>query len=184
MSKCARPGCPTIAKSLCSVCLMDHYCSSSCQKTDWKIHKSLCPILKKLSSKLLPFHEAIQVIKEIGASEKENDARVLEHLMSYAEYQFGKEDTGKNYREREDGERISNWNVDRNILYNINFTLIELNRQNKSFSTRICDDMMFPYLERSLSLLNPWLLRLDADASNTIDSPNEQFIEGTISYGN
>jgi tetratricopeptide (TPR) repeat protein len=36
--------------------------------------------------------------------------------------------------------------------------------------------MRFPYLERSLSLLNPWVINLDSDASNGNDSPNEDEI--------
>jgi hypothetical protein len=34
--------------------------------------------------------------------------------------------------------------------------------------------MCFPFLERSLSLLNPWLVQLDLDASNQIDSRNDR----------
>jgi hypothetical protein len=33
--------------------------------------------------------------------------------------------------------------------------------------------MCFPYLERSLSLLNPWLIQLDLDASKRIGSCND-----------
>jgi hypothetical protein len=35
------------------------------------------------------------------------------------------------------------------------------------------DDMCFPYLERSLSLLNPWMINLDLDARKGINNLNE-----------
>jgi hypothetical protein len=68
----------------------------------------MCPILKKRTRKLQSYREVARVIDEILKSNKGNDYRVLEHLLSFAEHQFGKKVTGKHYREREDGERISN----------------------------------------------------------------------------
>jgi tRNA A37 N6-isopentenylltransferase MiaA len=37
-------------------------------------------------------------------------------------------------------------------------------------------EMSFPYLKRSLSILNPWLIQLDLDAINRIDSRNDHRI--------
>ena len=34
--------------SACSGCLMSHYCSKTCQKSDWKNHKVLCKVLSSL----------------------------------------------------------------------------------------------------------------------------------------
>jgi hypothetical protein len=116
MFKCARPDCQILAKCSCSGCDREHYCGSDCQKLDWKIHKLMCPILKKLSYKLQPFREVDQIVNGIMASKKGSVIRVLEHLLSYAEYQFGTEVEGKIYREREDGEHMSNSDVDLRIL--------------------------------------------------------------------
>jgi hypothetical protein len=77
MSKCAHPVCHEIAKSSCSSYAREQYCSNNCQKLDWKTHKSMCPILKKLSNKKQPFEEVVGIIKEIQASKKGNDLRVL-----------------------------------------------------------------------------------------------------------
>jgi tetratricopeptide (TPR) repeat protein len=173
MSKCARPGCSIPASSSCSVCGREQYCSSSCQKGDWKIHKSMCAILKKLSNKLQPYREVARLINEILLSKKGKDIRVLEHLLSFAEYQFGKGVTGKGYRERGDGERINNWIVAVNILNIISKILVELILQNNLHSIVIRDNMRFPYLERSLSLLNPWVINLDLDVSQGNDSLSE-----------
>jgi hypothetical protein len=90
MSHCARPECETAAKSSCSRCGREQYCGIDCQKLDRKGHKLICPILKKLSKKLQSYDEAVQVIDEILASNKGDNTRVLEHLLSYADYQFGK----------------------------------------------------------------------------------------------
>jgi tetratricopeptide (TPR) repeat protein len=42
--------------------------------------------------------------------------------------------------------------------------------QNKSLNNIDRDNMAFPYLERSLSILNPWVINLDSGSSNGIDS--------------
>jgi hypothetical protein len=96
--------------------------------------------------------------------------RIVEHLLSYAVHQFGKVVTAKHYRARGDGERISNREVEVEILCKIIRTLhnIMSNSLNNSLSTIVRDDMKFPYLEQSLSLLNPWVINLDSDPSNDI----------------
>jgi hypothetical protein len=87
MSRCARPGCILPGKSSFSSCLKEYYCSSSCQKTDWEIYKSMCPILKKLQNKLRPYHEVTRLIIEVVASKKGNEHRVLKYLLPFAEHQ-------------------------------------------------------------------------------------------------
>jgi hypothetical protein len=67
-----------------------------------------------------------RLIIEILESKKGNDCRVLEHLLSFAKHQFGKGVTGKHYREREDGERISNREVEIDFLYKIIRRLFDL----------------------------------------------------------
>jgi hypothetical protein len=67
-------------------------------------------ILKKFY--LQPFKKILKIVNEVISSDKGENIRVLEHLLSYAEYQFGKEVTGMDYRERGNGECISNWCVD------------------------------------------------------------------------
>jgi hypothetical protein len=135
----------------------------------------MCPILKKLQNKLRPYHEVTGLINEILESKKGNDCRVLEHLLSFAEHQFGKGVTGKDYRERDGGERISNWEVETDFLYEIIKMLVKLYQQDNSLSNLNRDYIIFPYLERSLSLLNPWLTNLDSDPSEGIITlSNEQ----------
>jgi hypothetical protein len=130
----------------------------------------MCPILKKLSTKLQPFHEVIQIKDEILASKKKNDIRVLKHLLSYLEYQFGEKVEAIDYRERADGERISNWKVEIEILHYICVRLAKFYSANDLLVSR--DEKSLPFMERSLSLLNPWLIQLDLDASNRIDNRN------------
>jgi hypothetical protein len=114
-----------------------------------------------------------QLIDEILKSKKGDDCRIVEHLLSFTEHQFGKGVTGKHYRESEDGDRISNWKVDIVILYRIISRLSNLYGRHNLLSTIVQDDMSFPYLERSLSFLNPWVINLDPDTSDGIDSLNE-----------
>jgi hypothetical protein len=78
-----------------------------------------------MTRKLQPYHEVTQLIDEVLKSKKGIDCRVLEHLLSFAEHQLGKEVTGKNNRERDFGERISNWKVDIFCLYKTIQTLAD-----------------------------------------------------------
>jgi hypothetical protein len=132
----------------------------------------MCPILKKLSTQLQPFHELIPIKDEILISKNGKDVRVLEHLLSYLEHQFGKKSTGIDYRERGNGERISNWEVEV-LIFNIYIDLADLYFQDSSMSVIRRHEMSFASLERSLSLLDPWLIQLDLDASNQTDSRND-----------
>jgi hypothetical protein len=163
MSECARPGCFTAAKSSCSVCGIEQYCGSNCQKLDWKIHKALCPVLKKLSTKLQPFDKVFTILNESLAYKKGDNIRVLEHLLLYGCFQFGKKIAGKDYRERPDGERVANWNVDINTLNHIHNLISNGHRFNESLSDKGRDDLRFPHLQKSLDILNPWLIDFDSN---------------------
>jgi hypothetical protein len=168
MSQCARPDCQALANSSCSGCGREQYCGSVCQKVDWKIHKSLCPSLKKLSTKLQPYNEVVRITKEVVASNKGNDIRVLEHLLSYADYQFGQQVAGRDYRERINGQRIDNWNVDIEILLQISNAMVEIYTSNSSLM--IHDKVVSPHIERSLQILSPWMDTIDSDATNQSNS--------------
>ncbi len=115
----------------------------------------MCPILKQLSTQLQPFYEVIRIKDEVLTSKKGKNCRVLKHLLSYLEYQFGEQVAGIDYRERGDGERISNWNVEIEILHNTYTRLAKLYSQNDSLILVRRDEMSLPHSERSLSLLNP-----------------------------
>jgi endogenous inhibitor of DNA gyrase (YacG/DUF329 family) len=115
MSKCARPGCLKLGINRCSISLREPYCSGDCQKIDWKAHKPICKTLKKLSNQLQPYREVVQLFNE-ELNKVELNVRVSKHLVSYAEYRFGDKVPGKDYRERENGERIDNWTVEIRIL--------------------------------------------------------------------
>jgi tetratricopeptide (TPR) repeat protein len=137
----------------------------------------MCPILKQLSTQQQPFHEVIRIKDEVLTSKKGRDCRVLEHLLSYLEYQFGEKVAGIDYRERSNGERINNWKVEVEILRAIYGQLTEFYLHDNSLSMIIRCEMSFPLLERSLSLLNPWLIQLDLDASNQMDTRINYIIE-------
>eukprot|EP00596_Hydrurales_sp_CCMP1899_P000637 CAMPEP_0119051946 /NCGR_PEP_ID=MMETSP1177-20130426/73392_1 /TAXON_ID=2985 /ORGANISM="Ochromonas sp, Strain CCMP1899" /LENGTH=536 /DNA_ID=CAMNT_0007031323 /DNA_START=481 /DNA_END=2089 /DNA_ORIENTATION=- len=171
-STMARSDCEALAKSSCSGCGREQYCGSVCQKLDWKVHKSVCPILKKLSSRLQPYNEVVRITKEILASNKGNDLRVLEHLLSYADYQLGQQVAGRDYRERIDGQRIANWDVDIGILLQISNAMVEIYTSNSSLSPMIRDKGAFPHIERSLHILSPWMDTIDSDATNQSNSLN------------
>jgi hypothetical protein len=177
MSTCARHGCLKVGVNRCSICLREPYCSGECQKNDWKLHKSICKILKKLSHQLQPYHEVLRVIEEmrvgIPGKKKPQKLRVLGHLLSYADYQFGGRIVGKSYRERGNGERIDNWRVEIEVLIPICRDFIIIYREDESLSRMVGDNLEFPYLERMLKLLRPWSAYLDSNRTSQIDSLDE-----------
>jgi tetratricopeptide (TPR) repeat protein len=132
----------------------------------------MCAILKKLPNKLQSYNGVVRIIDEILASIKGNDVRVLEHLLSYADNQFGQQVAGRDYRERTDGQRIANWDVDINILLKISTRISNFHIENLSLSPIIRDNKMFPHLERSLNILTPRMVIMDSDGSNQSNSLN------------
>jgi hypothetical protein len=139
----------------------------------------MCPILKKFSNTLQPYDEVVQIIEEILASKKGDDKRILEHFLQYGDYQFGKPIAGKDYHEREDGQRIANWDVDIDILLDIRNAMVETYSMDSSLSTIISYKGMFPHLERSLHILSPWMVTIDTDTnyqSNSLSSKQENHL--------
>jgi hypothetical protein len=129
--------------------------------------------LKKLSLQLQSYHEATRVIKEIlGERPKKMqlDIRVLEHLISYSEHQFGDRVPGKAYRERKDGDRIDNWTVEIRILIPIYSNLVNVYSTDESLSMIDSDNLRLPYLEKILDVLTPWSSKLDSNSTSQIDS--------------
>jgi hypothetical protein len=135
-----------------------------------------------MPNELQPFHEVRRIISEILVSSKGKDGRILEHLLSFSHFQFGKEVTGIDYRERRDGERISNWMVDIYILYDINNKLAVFYGQTNSLSAIGRNDARFPCLERSVNLLSPWLIYLDSNAGKRSDWHSEGQIDGLLMH--
>jgi hypothetical protein len=152
---------------------------------DWKAHKSICAILKKLLNKLQSYDEAVRIVNQILASNKGNDIRVLEHLLSYADNQFGQQFAGRDYCERSDCQRItSNWDVDINIMIKIITIMLNIHHNNLSYSPIIRDNKMLPHLERSLDILKPWMLIMDSDASNQSNNLNLGQIDCLLKVSN
>jgi tetratricopeptide (TPR) repeat protein len=133
----------------------------------------ICKTLKKLFFQLQPYHEVARVIKEIrGERSKKTQLgiRVLGHLISFAEHQFGDRAPGKTYHERANGDRIDNWNVEIGILIPIYGDLVDGYSSNKSLSMIDSDNLRFPYVEKILDLLKPWSSKLDSNSTSHIDN--------------
>jgi tetratricopeptide (TPR) repeat protein len=183
MSICARPCCLQEVISGCSICLREPYCGGDCQKGDWKSHKSICKILKKLSLKLQPYHEVVRVIEEVQEEisiKQQQNFRVLGHLLSYADHQFGDRVPGKAYRKRGDLERIDNWMVEIGILIPIYSYLVSIYNNDESLSVIVRDNLTFPYLEKMLDILRPWSTYLDLNRPSHIGSLDKDQINHTL----
>jgi len=175
MSQCALPCCDKSASKGCSACLKEGYCSGECQKADWKDHKKICKILKRLSNDLQPYREVVQVVGEIIDAPK--NVRVLNQLCRYAEFQFGDRIAGETYRQRGEIERIDNFNVEINILIPIYGKLVNTYLEDTSLSVMDSDSIVLPYHEKVLTVLEPWSLCVDLDAANQVDSLSKDQID-------
>jgi hypothetical protein len=156
MSQCASPCCNRPASSQCSVCLKEWYCGSECQKADWKKHKLICKVLKRFSNQLQPYSQVYQVIMEIFGTPAATE-RVLKHLLTYATFQFGERIPGKGYRQRGNGERIDNFQVDINLMCNIYQSLINIYIDDASLSERDRNNnnLTLPCYEKMIEVLKP-----------------------------
>jgi hypothetical protein len=98
--------------------------------------------------------------------------RGLEHLISYANYQFGDRVPGKSYRARENGQRIENYEVEIRNLFYIYGSILEilLRTENYSVDMIATDNRSFPYLKKSLEILKPWSIYLDTNPTNQSNS--------------
>jgi tetratricopeptide (TPR) repeat protein len=140
---------------------------------EWKSHKLICKTLKKPSHQLQHYGEVIRLLEEIsGIQLKINQlkTRLLEHLILYAEYQFGDRVPGKDYRERENGERVNNYVVEIDMLSRIYGELANIYTSNESLSPMRRNTLRFPLCEKMVDLLRPWSVLLDSNSSNRIDS--------------
>lgn len=104
MTQCAGPFCIKLARSQCSVCLREWYCSGECQEADWKKHKKICKILKSLSNQLQPYLQVVQIIGEVLQAPE--NVVVLNHLLRYAELQFGERISVKAHRQSENRGKL------------------------------------------------------------------------------
>jgi hypothetical protein len=143
----------------CSICLREPYCSCKCQKEDWKSHKCICKTLKKLSLKLQPYQEVKRVFDETIAARPEKlqlDRRVLVHLISYGEHQLGDRVPGKNCRERSNGDRMDNYQVEIALLGMTYNRLVNVNKDDQSLGEIGCGNLNLSLYERLHDLLSPW----------------------------
>jgi hypothetical protein len=159
MSTCSQPGCPQRSTCRCTGCSRELYCSSSCQKLDWKIHKPMCKHLKKLSRKLQPYDDVVHEITQILQNKDvKHDDWLWRHLLSYALFQFGESIPGKHHRERVEPyyDVIDNHFVEIEFLDAIYRHLIQIYAHNDSLSTVTQANMMIPYLKKEIELLTRW----------------------------
>jgi tetratricopeptide (TPR) repeat protein len=186
MSQCGRPDCHKAANSSCSGCRREQYCGSDCQNLDWKKHKSMCPILKKLSNNLQPYGEILEVFDEILTyayyDKKGNKVRILEHFLLYLDNQFRDVIPGVGDREERAGMVISNWDVDISIKHKLINEIIIIYNSNQSISDIARDALTLPYFERSICLLSSWLVPFDLESSNRIDSISINQVDFLLKY--
>jgi hypothetical protein len=98
-------------------------------------------------------------------------------LLRYTEFQFGDRIPGKPYRQRENSERIDNFEVEINIMLLIYRKLINFYIGDKSLSLIDCDNVLLPCYEKVLEVLEPWSLCVDLDAANPIESLSKDQID-------
>jgi hypothetical protein len=115
-------------------------------------------------------------MKNEGQKKIDLDVRFSNHLISYAGHQFGDRIPGKAYRERTNGDRISNWNAEIGILIPTYYQSIPLYQRDESSSVIDRDNILLPYLKKMLELLRPWSVYFDTDSTDQINDLNKEQI--------
>lgn len=85
--------------------------------------------------------------------------------MAWSDYQFGDRIPGKNYRERSNGDRVNNWNVEIDTIFSMTMRLFKINVANPKLAS--------PCLDRSVLLLQPWLNSLDSNLKSNVMDKNQ-----------
>jgi tetratricopeptide (TPR) repeat protein len=101
----------------------------------------------------------------------------MDHLLSYAEFQFGDRIPGKAYRERSNGEQIDNWVVEVEILLQVNNYLASA--KDESLGMKVCDNLSAPYKEKMIALLMPWFEYFNSNSTiqrNNLDREKFNYI--------
>jgi tetratricopeptide (TPR) repeat protein len=103
---------------------------------------------------------------------------MVEQVLSYAELQFGERIPGSDYRERGNPwtQRIFNSEVEVRILHHGIYRRLCNIYYDCSMSDLVRDEKGFPYLERSISLLSPYLNIPNDSARNQNDLLKELFL--------
>jgi tetratricopeptide (TPR) repeat protein len=135
----------------------------------------MCKILKKFSNQIQPYSEVADVIDEIRCAPQNIswEIRILKHLLSYAEFQFGDRIQGN--RKKQDGECISNWDVDVNYLLPIHGICLEIYEADmceRSLSMMLIDNLRLPHAEKMLEILSLWSVRLESNDCLDRDQTN------------
>jgi hypothetical protein len=86
--------------------------------------------------------------------ESEENVRVLQHLLSYSEIQYG---------DRIQRTVSKNWDVEIDLIYQIYKRIIGIYANNQSMSMIVRNKAMLPYMEKVLELLAPWSILIDSD---------------------
>lgn len=94
MQQCGKPSCNKKIKIIkkCSGCLIQSYCSTECQKDDWKIHKIICPYLKQNDN--LPMDKVTIVSSELQKQAKFgtiSEIRILKFVFLLSSINMAKE---------------------------------------------------------------------------------------------
>jgi hypothetical protein len=168
---CARPGCLQIGILRCSTCLREPYCSSECQKLDWRAHKVICKFLKKFSNQLQPWDQFFEVCEDVP-----ENARIFEHMIAYVTFQLGDRAPGTAYHERKGEGKISNYEAEIKCLIALHVTLINCYAQDRSLTQLQQDNKMFPYVEKALKILSPWTSCLEQNITNSVDRLDKEQI--------
>jgi hypothetical protein len=131
--------------------------------------------LKRLPSNLQPYREVVQNIEEIRGATK--NVRVLHHLLSYAQFQFGNSIPGKSYRQRQNGERIDNFEVEIDIMILIYQNLVTIYGADTSLNLKDSHDILMVCYDKISEILQPWSPYLDTDSVGQINSLSREKID-------
>jgi hypothetical protein len=183
----ARSGCDQIGTKGCSASLKELYCCGECQKEDWRAHKIMCKLIKQMPDKQQPFKDVSSVTyKVLNLTEEQKSklgtkkyANLLERAATFAEYQFGQRIAGQRAYERGNGDRHNNLAVDFKISIEIydRLSKCSLSFNSDGSNTIDCWTKVIPYYQKSLAILEPWILQISLREGERTDVLSEEMID-------
>lgn len=184
---CARPDCDKIGTKGCSTCLKEFYCCADCQKLDWKAHKMMWNLVKRMPDTLVPFKDVRSVVEkvvektetQIATPRRDKYIKLLEHAVVFAEHQYRKRIEGKAYYERDNGDNIDNWEVEINILCRIYTTLGKSisSPDNNGDDVKDCLINAISNYQKSLTILGRWIVELTFGEKERTNFPTQEMID-------
>jgi hypothetical protein len=118
--------------------------------------------------------------REENIRNKQLEARVLQQLVSYTEFQCGNRVIGGASREWGNGDHIEGdsllWKLEIDILFPNYEILYLIYQKDETLSMIARANLMFPFCQKMLGLLKPWSINFDLNSTSRVNNLDKKQI--------